>query len=365
MEVVCHNEIAQKAKIFLDTLQLVYFENSKIVQKETNANTEKYIQEQIANIENELGLIQDSLQTYRDTNNVLNYESEFKEYFRLWVSSDELQRSLKSDLISIDSLVGLIAKTEGNRVLAPSIIVLNDDIFLQEELRALNQDQIELENLNGFTNNSNFYTELESKISTRKKEIIIYLKSTKSVINSRYKEALKQRQKYAKKVKDIPHTKNATFVLERKKMIDEKMHNFLLEKKINTEIAAKSIVAQATSVEDSRVIGLVSPLKKRIITMFMLGGVVFAAVLAFIKQTFFLSIENISQLKKYANVPVLGDVYFVNNKEEFENVILTDPKSNVSESFRILRTNLQYFNSELKNQTLLVTSYHPGEGKTF
>lgn len=42
-----------------------------------------------------------------------------------------------------------------------------------------------------------------------------------------------------------------------------------------------------------------------------------------------------------------------------------EPKSPVSETFRTLRTNIQFMNSNKKLQTLLVTSTVPGEGKSW
>ena len=42
-----------------------------------------------------------------------------------------------------------------------------------------------------------------------------------------------------------------------------------------------------------------------------------------------------------------------------------DPKSPVSETFRTLRTNIQFMNSNKRLKTLLVTSTLPGEGKTW
>lgn len=41
-----------------------------------------------------------------------------------------------------------------------------------------------------------------------------------------------------------------------------------------------------------------------------------------------------------------------------------DPKSPVSESYRMLRTNLHYLNIDKENKAIVVTSSNPGEGKT-
>lgn len=48
-----------------------------------------------------------------------------------------------------------------------------------------------------------------------------------------------------------------------------------------------------------------------------------------------------------------------------ELIVHKEPKSPVSETFRTLRTNIQFMNSNKKLQTILVTSTLPGEGKTW
>ena len=49
-----------------------------------------------------------------------------------------------------------------------------------------------------------------------------------------------------------------------------------------------------------------------------------------------------------------------------ELIVARDPKAPVSENFRAMRTNLQFMNSsEGNNQTILITSTSPAEGKTW
>ncbi|MEY4329680.1 MAG: hypothetical protein RL609_428, partial [Bacteroidota bacterium] len=45
--------------------------------------------------------------------------------------------------------------------------------------------------------------------------------------------------------------------------------------------------------------------------------------------------------------------------------IVSAPRSNISESFRSIRTNLQYLLPKDDKKIMLVSSLHPGEGKTF
>lgn len=48
-----------------------------------------------------------------------------------------------------------------------------------------------------------------------------------------------------------------------------------------------------------------------------------------------------------------------------EVIVNKDPKSPISETFRTLRTNIQFINNKEKLQTILVTSTLPKEGKSF
>ncbi|MCI9366257.1 MAG: CpsD/CapB family tyrosine-protein kinase [Clostridia bacterium] len=48
-----------------------------------------------------------------------------------------------------------------------------------------------------------------------------------------------------------------------------------------------------------------------------------------------------------------------------ELIVHRDPKSPISETFRTLRTNLQFINSKDNLQTVLITSTLPREGKSF
>ena len=48
-----------------------------------------------------------------------------------------------------------------------------------------------------------------------------------------------------------------------------------------------------------------------------------------------------------------------------ELIVHEDPKSPISETFRTLRTNIQFINKKEKLNTILITSTLPREGKSF
>lgn len=68
-------------------------------------------------------------------------------------------------------------------------------------------------------------------------------------------------------------------------------------------------------------------------------------------------------VESITSIPIIGTVGHVQTDSNL--VILNQPKSIVSESFRAIRTNINYLTKEKKSFTVLITSSISGEGKTF
>jgi len=70
-----------------------------------------------------------------------------------------------------------------------------------------------------------------------------------------------------------------------------------------------------------------------------------------------------SDLENNTNIPILGNIMhslFNSDLAVFEN-----PKSNIAESYRVLRTNLQYMLSGPTGKVISIHSTNPGDGKSF
>lgn len=77
--------------------------------------------------------------------------------------------------------------------------------------------------------------------------------------------------------------------------------------------------------------------------------------------------KNPEELDAEYGMPTLATIYAIEGKgkkEQDKLVALYYPKSSVTESYRALRTNIQFAIASKPIKTLLVTSAHPNEGKT-
>jgi succinoglycan biosynthesis transport protein ExoP len=118
--------------------------------------------------------------------------------------------------------------------------------------------------------------------------------------------------------------------------------------------------------------------------MGVLIGLVLGLVAAFIVETFDTSLGAIEDVEETLGTQVLGVIPYADPKEIYESIEEKEsekakdspflhtadlvshfsPKSMIAESFRALRTNIQFKDAEKKVRTLAITSASPQEGKT-
>src|SRR5690606_3052865 len=74
-------------------------------------------------------------------------------------------------------------------------------------------------------------------------------------------------------------------------------------------------------------------------------------------------IQSKEDIQRITTVPVIGGIG--HNMTEDQLVVYNRPKSAMAESFRALRSNLNYFTGNRSHLVFMVTSSIPGEGKSF
>lgn len=94
-------------------------------------------------------------------------------------------------------------------------------------------------------------------------------------------------------------------------------------------------------------------------------GFVLAASAAYLLEYLDDSVKTIEDIKKVGNIATLASIAY--NRSESGNpklITIEQPRSPISEAFRILRTNIQFSSVDDPPRKILVTSPNPGEGKT-
>ncbi|MDQ3190824.1 MAG: polysaccharide biosynthesis tyrosine autokinase [Bacteroidota bacterium] len=369
LQLTLEDEIPARAVTFLDTLSKVYIDYTLQSKIDINENTLTYIDRQLSEAIDMMSEIEDDLEQYRSNKAILNLSREEEEYFKKLLEYDSQKRNLELLLQSIASLEDYIISSKDakeTRLLPPAVYINDDDDFLKKSVNELYSMQINI--------NSMYYSAKEENASLQqakerveflRKDILVYLTNSKKAIKSKISDVQGQIRQYETIIKTIPKTQRDMLNISRKLQVNEKMYLYLLEKKANTIIARAGIIPETKTIESARSIGVVKPNKPKIFYTALSIGFIVSLIIIFIRTVFFEKIENSDDLKEITTVPVFGEIIF-NDEIDAEYIVVNiSPKAAITESFRSVRTNLEYLDVQNNCKVILLTSHNPNEGKTF
>jgi len=367
IKISLEDEVEDKAIDFLNTLISNYIENSVEVQKTVNENTVRFIDAQLADVENQLNNVESNLESFQKSRTTLNLGEESGMLFQRVVDFDSEKARMNIQLKSVDMMYDYLTNSTGeNMAISPSVLAEANDPGLQgafDELYALQQKRSNL--LFSNTENSKSVVENDQMISRSKQKISgIVLNIRKNLVN-KINSISGQIGSYNSALRQMPSTQRGIVNINRNVEIYSEIYKFLLETRAQTIIAKASIVADKIVLESAYGNGLLHPLPVMTLATGIGGGLALALLIIFFKGIYYNYVFSKEDIKEVTDLPIIGVIG--KSKEAEDEYLMVDkfPQSQIAEAFRVIRTNLSYFASKSKNKVILITSTMPGEGKTF
>lgn len=369
IEVQIEDEIKSRGKRFLDTLTSVYIDYSKRIQLEVNYNTISNIEKQLDTISKFIKSKEEELLTFKDKNAILNLPKEEDDYFKKYVENTNLKREFELKMSSLKALESYVLSLDDEHFLPPTFSSLSNDLYLNQTIKKVYELQLELSSKSSSLLESNAnIVNLKNEINSLKRDVLIYIENLSNATKKELIVLNDYINKNKSKIRKIPVSEQGVANIKRELEVNNKMYLYLLEKKTNSLIARAGIIPQVRLVETAAYGGIVRPNKSKIIKLYVLGGLLFAFLIALIRKLFFERIENVSELTEEASLTVIGGLPLIKEVES-KLIVTKKPKAQITESFRTLRTNLSYLGSlqktDGKAKKIIISSFFPGEGKTF
>ncbi len=370
LELTLEDGIPSRAVTFLDTLSKEYIQYTAQAQITVNSNTLDNIDKQLKEITIILNGIEDNMESYKSDKAVLDLPRQEEQYFHKLVEYDAQKRNFQLYIQSLEALekyITTIGNSKTDKLLPPSFYIEPGDDYLRSALSKLYAMQMSRnENLFGATELNNHINELDQNIELLRKNILTYIDNSKKGLRQKIADVEMQIADYTSIIKTVPKTQRDLLTIQRKLDVNERMYEYLLEKRASTLIARAGILPETSIIETAHSIGMIKPNKKKISYYFILVGSIIGLIIIFLRTTLFYKIQSFEELRKLTALPILGEI-IQNAETDNTNYVIVDknPKAPITESFRVIRTNLEYMASEVGPKVILITSYNPGEGKTF
>jgi capsular exopolysaccharide synthesis family protein len=161
----------------------------------------------------------------------------------------------------------------------------------------------------------------------------------------------------------LPSSEREFIQLQRNYSLKEKLYIYLLQKRTEAGLSRASTTSDIVVVNPPIAGAPISPKPLLNYGVGLSIGLLLPLLVFVILEVLNNRIQSRDDIEKITSVPVIGGIG--HNPEINQLVIVEKPRSIMAESFRAVRSNLNYFTSNKEKQVFMVTSSIPGEGKSF
>jgi len=350
---------------FLSGLVKSYSKLDLDKKNETAQRTISFIRSQLLTIKDSLRLVEFQLERFGNSSRIKDLSAEAQRLF----SKAETFELQKTELLVranyYQYLDQYLADEKNNldQIILPSSIGIADPVVSSLITRMIDlQMEIKLYLDPEKRNNPLVVSKLENlrAIKNDVKESLETLKST-DLIKSEFLS--KQLQTIDKQLAMLPASERQLISVQRNYSLQENLYVFLMQKLSEARISEASNTSDIIPVNPAMMGGIISPKPTQNYLIGCFAGLAIPALLFILFELINNKVQSKEDIDKVTTIPFIGGVG--HNSSDTSLAVMEKPKSGLAESFRALRSNLNFFTGNQSKKVFMVSSSISGEGKTF
>lgn len=355
----------EKNIAFLNKLGMVMIESNLKQKNKIADNTITFIESQLVNISDSLRLVGTELSDFRTSNKIQSVSSKGDYLF------SELQRieneinHMKVSISYYRYLIGYFTSDSiANGLIAPAMLDTKSNVLAQQigQLIEINSEKMALGDTYGQPTHP-MMVELNSKYQIAKNVLIQSINNHLALVKDDIRVLESKKMATESELYALPETERKMLGIERKFELNNEVYTFLLRKRSESQIQKASNTSDHKVLESARFAGQVSPNTQGNRKKALMLGLLLPLVFIVLRQLFNRKIQGVEDINKLTGLPILGQI--VHSKKAEPDVVIKHPKSVIAETFRRVRTRLEFLTGDISCPIISVTSSMPGEGKTF
>lgn len=356
------NTNTRRGRDYINKLLEMYNINANNDKNEVAQKTAEFIDERIGIISKELGSTEQDLENFKRSAGITDLSSEAQIAL---TGNAEYEKKRVENQTQINLVMDLQRYMKGNEYeVLPSNIGLQDAASASA-IDRYNQMLVERKRLlRTSTENNPTIINLDTSIRAMRTNVQATLDATLKGLQITKEDLAREASRYSRRINDAPTQERQFVSIARQQEIKSGLYLMLLQKREENAITLAATANNAKIIDEALADdNPISP-KKTIVYLaaLVLGVGLPVGVIYLIGLTKF-KIEGRADVEKLTSLPVVGDVPLADEKTG--SIAVFENQNNLmSETFRNVRTNLQFMLENGKN-VILVTSTISGEGKSF
>ena len=356
------NSNTQRGKDYIDKLLEMYNVNANNEKNEVAQRTAEFIDERIGIISKELGSTERDLENFKRSAGITDLTSEAQIAL---AGNAEYEKKRVENQTQINLVMDLQRYLQGTEYeVLPSNVGLQD-AGVAGAIDRYNEMVSERNRLLRTSTESNpAIVNLNASIRAMRGNIQTTLDATLKGLEITKADLVREAGRYSRRISDAPTQERQFVSIARQQEIKSGLYLMLLQKREENAITLAATANNAKIIDEALADDSpVSPKRMTIYLAALIFGIGIPVGIIYLIGLTKFKIEGRADVEKLTLLPVVGDVPLADEKTG--SIAVFENQNNLmSETFRNVRTNLQFMLENGKN-VILVTSTISGEGKSF
>ena len=356
------NSNTQRGKDYIDKLLEMYNINANNDKNEVAQRTAEFIDERIDIISKELGSTERDLENFKRSAGITDLTSEAQIAL---TGNAEYEKKRVENQTQINLVMDLKKYLQGSGYEVLPANVGLQDAGVAGAIDRYNEMVAERKRLLRTSTESNpAIVNLTTSIRAMRSNIQTTLDATLKGLEITKADLIREASRYSRRISDAPTQERQFVSIARQQEIKSGLYLMLLQKREENAIVLAAIANNAKIIDEAQADSTpISPKRMTIYLAALAFGIgIPVGVIYLIGLTKF-KIEGRADVEKLTSLPVVGDIPLADEKTG-AIAVFENQNNLMSETFRNVRTNLQFMLENGKN-VILVTSTVSGEGKSF
>jgi len=361
--------VPEKAEDFINELIFQYNKDAISDQNQVAQKTANFIDSRLEIITRELDSVEKGKENFKSSNRLTNIEAEAQLILNNASEFNKRQFDVATQLELANTMIDYMETSSSNDLL-PANIGLNAE-NVNESVNNYNQLILQRNNLLKTSTAINpVVINVNNQIDQVRAGILASLKNSSNALKVAMRDLNYQESTLNSRISEVPTKEKIFRGIERQQGIKEQLYIFLLQQREEASISLAVTAPKAKVVDPAY--SSVTPVAPNSLLVFLsalLAGVLIPFLIIYVQNLLNTKVRNRKDIEyPLPNTALVGEIPKIKNGSL--QLVQQNDLSILAESFRILRTNLQYLlinklNNPEDSKTIFVTSTIKGEGKTF
>jgi capsular exopolysaccharide synthesis family protein len=331
--------------------------------------TIQFIDSTLAIKSGEISEVQDELDAFRSKSSVFDLSSEGQELSSRLRTLDLQKNAIEQQISYYNTLEDyLLNRTDYSDVPAPSVAGINEASIVSGVSRIVTLAEERNRLQYSYREGAPVFADIDRQINAVKAVLFENISSTKSLKNREINEINREISQAEIGIRKLPKEQQQLLGIQRRFDLSNQAYNLFLAKRSEAGLVRAANVSDVIVIDPAKDVGggQVGPNNQLNYVMAGVFGFFIPFVFVFLVVFFDNKIHTTQDITRLSPIPILGVVG--KSRKDESLVVLNKPKSAISESFRSIRSSLQFMYKKRGIEgakTVLVTSSISGEGKTF